>query len=303
MRVWGASGICVVLAACLDLSTLDESDGPVDGSRPDAVADSGSNVEGGPILDGAIDLDGAALDGAPDTPATVDGGDASTSWKLYVNGDGASAWNVVPLDVAWTGANAPPSRGIMAVAQLTDFDRLLVWADDGKFYVRDATTWRTPQTTAVVFPQLAGRDFRGCYHQPSVPNTPPASRVESLILVDNPTAILYDYLPDDTVQYTSSVTMTDEPAPYGAMKASKKARWVMRSWRPAQYGSAGYLAEYSGYDNDGNVYFFDATPAPTNKWAFADAPIFAGKTNVPPRVDIMAAWRDDKIGAHYIITR
>jgi hypothetical protein len=295
-------------AGCIDLPGAKpaEDGDPIPVTPPAGDAGGGSH-DAGPLADARSSVsDGANADDAE--PVDAGGADVVTAppWKLYSNAEGSAnpnAWNVVALDVAWSGPNAPPPRGIMAAAQLDDFPRLLVWADDGKFYVRDEGGWRAPVATATAFPALAGRDFRGCYHHPTNPGTAPASRVETLTFVDNPTAILYRYTALDAVQFISTVTMIDEPAPYGAPKGSKKARWVISHWNPAKYMTAAYLAEYSGYDGDPYVYFFDATPATTNKWLFANAPLFAGKTNPPPQADIMAGFRDDALAINYLIVR
>lgn len=303
-------GMAVVLISTLSLATdagcIGEPEGSGAPNGAGATKDAGgrdvaTSSDAGGSLDATTDtstLDASTRDANPPV-------DAGAPWKLYSNATGNSpnVWNTVALDIAWSGPNAPPPRGIKAVTQLNDFPRLLVWADDGMFYVRDAAGWRTPQSTATTFPALAGRDFRGCYHQPPNPGTPPANRVEELIFVDNPTAILYNYTALDGIQFVSTVTLTDEGGAYGAPKASKKARWVLRSWDPSKFGTAAYLAEYSGYDNDPNVFFFDATPAPTNKWAFASAPLFQGKTNVPPQQDIMSGWRDDALWINYLVVR
>ncbi|MBK6692136.1 MAG: hypothetical protein IPG50_08020 [Myxococcales bacterium] len=263
--------------ACFDLGTLQ--------TDPDA----------GPTgSDASSDVSPAPPDATPES-APLDSAspvDAGPSWRLYSNIDTAAhrtAWTDVDLASVWTGANAPPPRGIVAATKLTNFDRLLVWADDGRFYVQEAGVWKAPQETATVFPTLLGRAFRGAYHQPNKP-TP---GVEEIVLVDNPAAFLFSYSAADVVSYRSQVTLADEAGPFGAPKGTKKLRWVTRSWNPLNADASTYLAEYSMYEGDDNVYFFDATALPTNKWLFSAAPLFSGKTNVPPKDSIAVGWRDD----------
>ncbi len=307
-------GAAVLIAVPLGITSASGCIGGVDGSAAERLT---------PARDAAADVVRSANDGAtssfdsttgdanvedagPADSATGDANiDAGPPWKLYSNSTmtASTTWNAVALDVAWSGPNAPPPRGIKAVTQLNDFPRLLVWADNGMFYVRDTAGWRPPVATATLFPALAGRDFGACGHQPSTPGTAPADRVENLVFTDNPTAILYTYSALDAAQYALTVTMTDETGPYGAPKGTKKTRWVLRIWDPSKYGTAGYLADYSGFDNDPNVFFYDATPAPTNKWLFADAPLFVNKTNVPPQQNIRAAYRDDALGINYLVVR
>jgi hypothetical protein len=305
----GLAVVYALLAGCMDTAALENGPNGAGTSAPGASsADSG--VQSNEVTTGPPGVaDGGSFQSPADGGSSTTGVDAgpqvtAPSWMLYSNSDSApNQWNAVPLSSVWTGTNAPPATGIRAAAQLDDFNHLLVWADDGNFYVRISGAWQTPKLTASEFPALAGRDFRGCYHQPSQPSTPAANKTESLGFVDNPTAFLYDYHANGNVSHVQDVTMTDEGGQYGAPKATKKARWVMRTWAPGQFGTAAYLAEYSGYDNDAFVYFYDATPAPTNKWAFADAPIFKGKTNVPSQANIMVAWRDDALGTNYLIVR
>ncbi len=240
-------------------------------------------------------------DGGPSTPpadAAIDAAFAGPSWKLYANSAVTpNAWTSIDLGVAWAGPNAPPPRGIMAVTQLTVSDRLLVWADDGYFYTRADGKWQPRQATDTAFPALKGRDFRGVYHQPNYPTT----GVEELTFVDNPTAIQFTYSLEGAINLEGPpLTMADEPPPFGAPKASKKCRWVTRQWKLGQVGPE-LLTEYSGYDGDPYVYYYDGTPMPAGKWLFADAPLFKDKTGVPLRERIMSGWRDDKLEITYLV--
>lgn len=242
----------------------------------------------------------AGSEASPVDAAVEAAADAGAPWKLYANSAVTpNAWTSIDLDVAWTGANARPPRGIMAVTQLTTTDRLLVFADDGFFYTRVSGAWQPRQATDAVFPALKGHDFRGVYHQPNYPS----AKVEELTFVDNPLAFQFTYSPEGVVNLEGPpLTMADEGGPYGAPKATKKCRWVTRQWRLGTSG-AGLLTEYSGYDDDPNVYYFDGVPQPAGKWPFADAPLFKGKTGVPPRERIMSGWRDDALEITYLVVK
>lgn len=282
------------MGACVDFGALGSSDAGPDDAGSDDTGRADVGLSDAAITSEASVADAAAVDAAG-PPA-----DAGPAWQLYAKTDSfPNQWNVTSLEVAWTGANAPPPRGILAVAQLNNVDRLLVWTDEGRFYVRAAGAWLAPRTTTAVFPALAGLDFRGCYHQPNEPSP----GVEEIVLVDNPKAVLYTYTQADVITFESTVTLSDEPAPYGAPKGSKKLRWVTRSWDPLKADASTYLAEYSAYENDPYVYFFDATARPTNKWLFADAPIFKATTSTPPETAIMSAWRDDAAKTFYMLVR
>ena len=290
-------------AGCIDFGGLGASDEPVAPGPGDAsVSDAGALPDAARGGDAAGVTDsGAGLDsgGAPDGATSVDAG---LPWKVYTTLDSSSGpFSVLGLDQVWSGPNAPPPRDIMVVTQLDEWDRLLVFSSDGKFYLRADGVWKPPQPIATVFPALAGRDLRGMSHQPAAPGSP-QPHLENLTFCDDPTAILYTYSGTDGVAFAGQVTMTDEPPPYGAPKGTGRMRWALQYWRPAQFGTAQYLADYYAFDNDPNVYLFDATPAPANKWLFANAPIFA-HANPPPQTSIMAAWRDDKVGANYFVVK
>ena len=134
--------------ACFDLGTLQ--------TDPDA----------GPTgSDASSDVSPAPPDATPESaPLDSDSPvDAGQSWRLYSNIDPAAhrtAWTDVDLASVWTGANAPPPRGIVAATKLTNFDRLLVWADDGRFYVQEAGVWKAPQEPRPWFPSSWGRPSR-----------------------------------------------------------------------------------------------------------------------------------------------
>jgi hypothetical protein len=291
--VFGVFGVFAVFAAgaCVDLDALQSS--PATPGNTSGDSGSGAAPQD-PVATTVADSGAAAVD-LP-TDATPNG--AGPSWLLYSLAESfPNQWSAAPLAQVWTGANAPPPRGIIAVTQLTLFDRLLVWTDEGKFYVREKGAWQAPQSTATAFPSLAGRDFRGVYHQPRYPS----AELEELTFVDNPTAILYSTNYFNVLTYETSVTMQNEPAPYGAPKASKKLRWVSRAWNPGAADAAASLIEFSGYENDDYVYLFDATAQTVNKWLFADAPLFKGKSNVPSQDKIRGAWRDDPQTTTYLI--
>ena len=92
--------------------------------------------------------------------------------------------------------------------------------------------------------------------------------VEEIVRVANPAACLFSYSAADDGSYQSQSTLADEAGPFGAPKGTKKLRWVTRSWNPLNADASTYLAEYSMYEGDDNVYFFDATALPTNKGLF-----------------------------------
>src|SRR2546423_1602847 len=91
----------------------------------------------------------ASSDAPPVESAPVDAG---PSWKRYQYSLLQQTWSdPVLLSDIWTGPNAPPPRGISAAVELADEVRLLVFADDGTFYLQADGDWRPPQRIADAF--------------------------------------------------------------------------------------------------------------------------------------------------------
>ena len=265
-------------------------------------------IDAGPDgADGADAREAAVIEAG--TQDVTPRADAGPPWTLYSRSRNVdqNRWHSVPLDAAWIGPNAPPPNGIRAVTQLDAFDRLLVFADDGMFYLRDPSGWRTPRPIADVFGStLAGVDFRGPGHVRPAPDAGANEQYETLLFSANPTAIIYKYFPTDSVQFLETVALVDEPGPYGAPKGTGKLRWNVVYFDPARYQTAQaaqYLQLYYGFDADPYVYLYDATLAPANKWLYADSPLFAGTTDAPPPDRIMAGWNDDAPRVTYFVVR
>jgi outer membrane protein assembly factor BamB len=182
------------------------------------------------------------------------------------------------------------------VTQLEHFDRLLVFTDAGKLYVRKAGTWQAPVNTTSKFPALSGLALGSVYHLASPPSSP--ALVEGLTFVANPTAVLYDYNADDSVVYVTKVTMKDDPAP-AAPHGTGTILWDFEVRDAASHGTANYFLGYYGYSN-GMVYQLDAA-AVWKSWPAASAPFFAGKTNAPTSTKMRAAWFDAKLNRAYFI--
>src|SRR5262245_47784199 len=65
------------------------------------------------------------------------GGMAPASWNLYSFDMAMGKWSTVALSSVWTDKNAPPTKGILAATHLSHFNKLLVFADNGMFYLQD----------------------------------------------------------------------------------------------------------------------------------------------------------------------
>ena len=208
--------------------------------------------------------------------------------------------NQASLVCEWKGpACVPPPQGIRAATKLNVVDHLIVITDD-TVYIRAGQEWKPPRPLASTMPLLVGKPFRGALHLPAKVDA--AMPTEHISFSVNPTAYIYET--DGTnFTYFQSRTMTDSPAPISAPQGSKQSRWAITMLDPSKFGTPGYLSEYEAYEGDGNVYFYDATPAFTNKWPFADCPLFSGTTGPPPEANIMAGWHDDSTDVTYLIVR
>lgn len=307
---WLAAICAATLAGCYDIDILTAGAGaPTSDSGNTPIVEGGSLADGNVGGDGGnVGTDGSADDGAALDADIVDAGgadtttpvDAGPSWKLYTRSVFApTQWNNVPLDAVWTGANAPPPRNIRATVRLTN-GRLLAMTD-AMVYMRDGGTWVTPKTLASTMPLLVGRTFKGARHLSA--GADGGGPVDLITFSDYPTAIIYS-TDGDTFTFFDQRTVADSPGPISAPQGSKKSRWVICLIDPSKRGtSADYLNEYESFVGDPNVYFYDATPAWTNKWLFANAPLFAGTTGTPPETQIESGWHDDSAGVTYLIVR
>jgi hypothetical protein len=219
------------------------------------------------------------------------------TWNAYAYNLNTGAWSTpVPLNVVWSGQNAPPTTGIWAAAQLEHFDRLLVFASDGKYYLRKSGVWQTPVAIATAFPALAGMTLRALYHVASPPGTTPLT--EDLTFVDNPKAVLYRYNSNDSTVWEDSVTMTDDPTP-AAPQGTGTALWSFEVRDTAKYGTADYYRFYWGYSN-GNFYQFDAAFV-WKSWTIGQSPFWSGKANAPPTSGLQAAWTDAALNRFIVV--
>ena len=215
---------------------------------------------------------------------------APASWNLYSFDMMMGTWSSVALSSVWTDPNAPPTTGILAATHLAHFDKLLVFADNGMFYLQDSGVWKPPVMTSNRFPEVVNpAALNTLYHVPSDWNQDPMMMplTEGLDFVENPLVYAYNYFSDDTVQYITTVMANDEPLP-GPKQATRKALWSFEVWNKSQIGMAdGYVAWW-GYD-DGFVYKFPADFM-WEQYLPAGGPLWAGKPGAPPWGGLQAAY-------------
>lgn len=296
MRRWAFVPLVAALVApaCLDLGGVDDgSEGPGGGSGG-IPADSSFPNTGG-TSGAAPDASSGGSAGVASGGSAGSAGSAGPSWTLSTYNTTSGAWSAVPVSSAWSGPNAPPSAGIVAVTQLEHFDRLLVFGEDGNYYVRADGVWQPPMPIATRFPALGALNLNSVIHVSSPPGSPVD---ETLTFVANPIAVHYEYHSNDATVFVDQVTMADDPAP-AAPQASGMSVFDFEIRDPAKYGQAGYYLFYAYY-SDGNLYRFDAA-FDWMAWPVLESPFWSGKPNAPDPASLRAAWFDAKYArAHFI---
>lgn len=284
--------------ACLDLGGVDDPPSP----KPDAG-----------VTDGSINGDTSFPDGAGGTGGTGSGGSAGqggssgsssggsggsgggVSWKLHTYNTANGTWSSIAVDSVWAGANAPPSSGIVAVTQLEHFDRLLVFGEDGNFYLRSDGAWQPAVPISQKFPALGSLTLRSVYHVASPPGLP---LDEGLTFIANPIAVQYEYHSNDAIVFFDQTTMADDPPPAAPLNSGTCVfDFEMRD--PAKHGAADYY-EFFLFYSDGKLYRFDAAFNWAN-WPVLSSPFWNGKPTAPDPTTIRAAWYDEKYGRVQLI--
>lgn len=167
-----------------------------------------------------------------------------------------------------------------------------MFTDAGQFHVRSGTTWKPPVATSNKFPELGGLTPQATYHVAS-----PTKVAESITIVSNPTAVLYDYGADDSVAFNVKVPLKDEPAP-GAPQGTGSSLWDFEVRDPSLYLKSGdWFRVWIAYSN-GTVYQLDGA-AVWKQWPAASMPFFAAKPNAPDPMKMRAAWFDAKLNRAY----
>lgn len=280
------------IPACLDLGGVDEETaGPTGGSGGSGGGIGDSSFPDAPGNGGVAGSDAASVGGSAGSASGGTAGQATggaPSWTLWTYKMADGTWSQLPVSSVWSGANAPPSSGIVAVTQLEHFDRLLVFGEDGNFYLRADGAWQPPVPISAKFPALAPLTLGTVFHVSSPPST---ALDEELTFAANPTAVIYAYHSNDSVVFVDQVTMKDDPSP-APPQNSGTAVFDFEIRDPAKYGQADYYIFYTFYD-DGNLYRFNAA-FDWLKWPVLASPFWNGKPNAPNPSSLRAAWFDAK---------
>jgi hypothetical protein len=241
---------------------------------------------------------GAAAMSSSSTSATVGAGGAGgmgpASWNLYSFNMGSGKWLSETLSSVWANdKHAPPTKGIVAATHLAHFNRLLVFADDGMFYLHDGVTWKPPVKIGDImspFKEVINpAALNTAYHVPSDWDQNPMMRPlhEDLFLVENPSIYQYTYSSDDQITYVTTFMAKDESPP-GPKQASGKALWSFDVWNWSQIGTPEGYVRWWGYD-DGYVYKLRADFM-WEQYLPMNGPLWVGKPGAPPWGGLQAAY-------------
>lgn len=260
-------------------SSASSSSGDVASSSSSGASSSGGGVGGAG--------GGSATSSASSSSSSAG---APPSWNEYSFDMATGTWSTVPLSAVWTGANAPPTTGIMAAERFYHFPKLLVFADNGMLYVQDKGAWQPPVPIQARFPEVdTPMSIDGIYSVPSDWNISPMGMplYEGMTFVRNPTAWAYKYFENDTTEFVTTVTLADAPPP-AAPQGTGKALWIFAIWNISQVGQPDGFVGWEQFNN-GFVYKLDATFNWT-EYPVADGPIWAGKPGAPPWATLRAAY-------------
>lgn len=217
--------------------------------------------------------------------------DDNTGLRLYHYSFLTTAWsNGGYLSNVWTGPNAPGCAGIAAAVKLTDIDRTLVFGSNGTLYWRKGSVWQPPQPITTRFPALTGA-IDSLYHIAyswSLAWNPSAPMQEGLTFTSVPNFHIYQYLPNDTVTFSQSGTLTNDPPP-APNQSTVRVRWVFEKLDLALLGSGAAYEFFTEYE-DGFFYRYNAAGEWT-KWSAQQSPLFS-KAGAPAVQSCTAALFD-----------
>lgn len=198
--------------------------------------------------------------------------------------------NPPALSEVWSGANAPPPRGILAASQKYDNDDLLVWADDGNFYLRLGTAWQAPVPIATAFPGLTASNLACVEMYQSQ-----SGGHYSLLVATSGTTPLHAYGYDLS---PTNVIVADSGNPYdigavsdpeGAPQESVACGWSLVVQK-AYLGTPQWVVFYRQYDS--KLYLYDGGSGHyVSNWDDAASPLWMASGTAPAPNTVVAGFR------------
>lgn len=182
--------------------------------------------------------------------------DGACGLSLYTRpfpaADPATPWTRTALSVAWSGANAPPPRGVVAAEHSYAIERLYVVDEAGRGYLRSDGAWAGSAPIESIFPGLPPTEIASLIAWLPQPGDP-----ETFVFYTRGTprrAHYFDVTGSGAV-VGPVAELADEPAnPEAAPQGSVDASWAF-AHQTAYIGTPSWVVFYAAFA--GSVFRYD----------------------------------------------
>lgn len=232
--------------------------------------------------------------------------DGTCGLALYSKpfGSTTTPWTRVALSEAWTGANAPPPRDILAAERTVDQDVLLVATADGMLYRRIEGVWQTKIPLLSVFPDDPD-DKMGVVFDPtkiyalaawhSQPNMATAHTLQFLATGPGTTQyfFFFDLAFNGAVTIGASGVVPFEDENDAPPQTAQPSLFAMAE-QSAYLGTEGWVKVWTQY-GDSAYTFNGGSASPTEQWTrwtpAATSPFFMPTDSGPVPSTVVAAYK------------
>lgn len=224
-----------------------------------------------------------------------------------------TAWTRIALSQLWTGANAPPPRGIVAATHTVDQNVTMVFTEDGMFYRQTGTTWATPVLASSLFgdsgaaPKFDSININSFVVWHSQVSTSTPHSIQILTKLPNTTtkaAFAYDMTFAGAITFQGSGYVGAESESDAPPQQNTDTAFGVVD-QPAYLGTAGWILFYSQY-GDAVYKWNGGCPSPQTecwtKWTPAStAPFYLPATGAPVPASVVTAYKNASTGTLYIL--
>ena len=293
-RAWAVAFTLLAGGTLASCASLLGADGDYEIAAASVAASSSASGSGGSGGDPAATVAASSSSASASSSASSGAGGApSTSWHRYSFDMATKTWSSELLSNVWTGANAPPSTGIVATCHLDLFDKLLVFTDEGTLYTLEGGAWSTPMPATVLFKDpMHPEALKEVSHVPvGWEGTPSMPFTETLTLTNNPMYWIYDFTESGTkLDSAGNSAPPDGVNPSEPSSVTMTAQWTFSVWNKSVKGMADRYVTWSTFRN-GLVYKKDGLNT-WSSWPVASDPIWAGAPGAPDWTTLEAAYFD-----------